>query len=377
MNNQNQEEEFDGIFRNRLITENNNFLRDCKKIISQFTNMDIYIDIIDNPEVNATAAKSKNSNTYFIALNRGTIELFDYYARKFCAHPDILFEFGNSRKENNSIKIYNSIIKNSNHIIEEDPPVKPITEDRQKLYKLVFSQLILNILLHELGHIVNGHIDFLQKSGIDYMEERQEKTKKLTIIQSLDSQTLEIDADAFSAIETLRVLMENFNTKDIFKTLLPDYKLVFKLWAFVRQVCWRIMENNYIGKDLLEISHPPTGIRHHYSRIACLDLIKGRGGVELIDLFNDSFALGTAQADEAFKIISETYTIPSPLSEKPSNEHMNHGGYIFCHWDSIRESLITFATYTLRDPNIYDDSSKSKEIKERYKQLILSSKSRS
>ncbi|WP_345989298.1 hypothetical protein AAEU33_17650 [Chryseobacterium sp. Chry.R1] len=375
MSNQKREEQFSKVFSrygNRIVTQDDNYLNQfratCQETLAKYTDLDIYFDIIDNSRVNAVATKYEGS--YFIAISKGTIKIFEYYARKFSANPNILSDFGPSNQENNVIKLQNSIIiKDEIYIIEEDPPVSPITKERRTLAELIFSQSILNIIFHELGHIVNGHIDFLESSKIHYLEEVQTESNKLTSILSLHRQTLEIDADAFSAIETLREMLAIFDSKeDKFKEILPNYRSVFKLWSFVRQMCWRIMENNYIGKGLLEITHPPTSLRSQYTRIANLDLVKGRGGSSLLDDFETSYTLGVSQADNAFRIISEMDTIPPVLSKELSNYHFHHGALIFCHWDFIREDLLPLASYSLRDPNIRDDQ--YNEILKGYKQVI-------
>jgi hypothetical protein len=374
MSNLKKEEQFSRAFKsygNRLVAENNHsidqFRIDCQKAFSKYTHLDIYIDIIDNSMVNAVARKFEDS--YFIGIFKGTINILDYYSRKFTSHPNILFDFGSANQENNRTKLYNSIIKNDIHIIDEDPPILPITESRRQLRNLVFSQSILNIVFHELGHIVNGHIDLLKLSHTHSLEEIQMEQTKLTSMESLNRQTLEIDADAFSASETFLEILKVYDSKnDAYREILPNLRSVFKLWSFVRQMCWKIMENDYIGKDLLKITHPPTNLRFRYTRIAGLYIVKERGDADLIDNFEISFSLGVAQADEAFKILCEKETSPLTISKELSNYHFSHGLLIFCHWDFIRESLLPFASYPLRNPNICDDQ--YNEILKNYKQVI-------
>ncbi|WP_333597278.1 hypothetical protein [Chryseobacterium flavum] len=371
MSNLTKEEQFNNLFNkygNRLITNDNSinqFRITARETISKYTNLDIYFDIIDEPRVNAVASKLNDS--YFIAIFSGTIQVFDYLIRKICAHPNILTEFGNSSKECKTTKVYNAVIKNSIHIIEENPPVKPVTKERNRLSQLIFTQAVLNIIFHELGHIVNGHLNFLQLSKINYIEEVQIESTKLSSLESLDRQTLEIDADAFSAIETLRELFTIFNSQE-YQDILPCHKSIFKLWSFTRQICWRVMENNYIDKKLLEITHPPTGIRFQYTKIACLDLIKKRGGQKLVDIFEISYESGVYEADEALQTLSEKeQVLPPVLSEKLSTYHFTHGAIIFCHWDTIRVSLLPLDNYCLREPNIYDSAN---EILEVYQKII-------
>jgi len=375
MDNLTREDQFSKAFSpygNRLDTTNDPNIMDlrikCQQTISQYSSLDIYFDFIDNEAVNAIATKFEGS--YFIGIYVGTIKVFGYLARKIASHPKTLFDFGNPSMETNFSKVYNAIIKNANHIIEDDPPAWPATDERQKLCILIYQQSILNILFHEIAHIVNGHIDYVQLLNIGYLEEVQNGKSNLSQMRSLDIQTLEIDADGSSALRTLQELWAIFDSdEDNFKCILHDYRSLFKLWSFVRFMCWRVMENSYVGQDLLGITHPPTAIRHDFTRIACIDLVKGRNAM-LIEEYEISMALGVSATDEAFKFLSEIDPITPPLSKQLSILQKTHGAMIFAHWDFLRNQLLEFATDYLKEPNIYNDDNESFELQNAYKQLI-------
>jgi hypothetical protein len=357
-------------YGSRLDTTNNAFINDirlkCQQIISDYSTKDIYFDIVDNANVNAGAKKFEGS--YFIGMFRGTIDVFAFLARKFAAHPKILHDFGNPSKEINTNKVYNAIIKNSNSIIEEEPPARPITEERNRLCELIFQQSILNILFHEIAHIINGHVDLMQLSGITGLQEMEAEKLNLTPILSLDSQTLEIDADGFSAQQTLFDILSVFETNNSpYKTILPNYRSVFKLWSFVRFMCWRVMENSYVGERLITLTHPPTGVRQHFTRIACLDLVRGRGA-DALEEYEISFVLGVSDVDDAFRFLSEIDPVSSQLSKKESSLQITHGAILFGHWDTMREKLMKFTTNDLRAPNIWGND--PHEIKKMYNHFL-------
>lgn len=324
-------------------------LRDS--LLKQFkrhTNIDIYLDFINNSEVNAVVAKFEGS--YYIGINEGCLPVFNFLARKIAANPDILSEFGESGGENNRSKVQYLL---NIYPVEGEVKEEPLTQTRRYLALAIYTQLILNVAFHELGHILNGHIDLISSAKVNFLEERQSDDDKVTRLQSYDHQTLEIDADAFSAIETLRELREMQSSPDEpYQELFPDDKKLIKLWSFIRTLGWRLMEVNVKPENLLSIKHPPTNIRFDFSRVAGYENYKYLGFD--IEHFNENYYTGAEEVNTAIRMLSITDPLPISLNFEKNPQEMTHASFIFFHWDEIREKLKKHATIGLRDANILD-----------------------
>ncbi|WP_286753861.1 MULTISPECIES: M48 family metalloprotease [Sphingobacterium] len=327
--------------------------------------IDIYVDFIDDTTVNAFATKIEN--TYFIGINIGVLSLYDFFAQKISANPNLLVEFGESAGESDTELIDLKSINDSN-VLENVLKPKPTTKSRTILANWIFQQSILNIFFHELGHILNGHVDLLLSGGVGFIQEYSSVKSKMSAMASLDRQTMEIDADAYSARSTFNTLMEEYNTNyQGCRDILKNENYVFRLWAFVRMLSWRILENNFIGENLLSITHPPTSLRYVFSRVSIVSLLSYRNMD--VDQFHIAYMSGSNEADHALKTILTNNFISDTLPGNIGILHNTHGAIIFCHWDDLREKLLQKTHIPLRDPNVFFDTEADREFQNQYKLL--------
>lgn len=141
----------------------------------------------------------------------------------------------------------------------------------------VFSQLILifasNIVInHELGHIMNGHLGYLASRDIDeasFLFMNSEENK----IEPIESQVLEMDADAFAATRVIDMITfdDNLNQiNNLYNNLIKDKNHMFLLSIVAATIVFSIQG---LGRkreklSLEEVKYLPLRTRL-YNYIGC------------------------------------------------------------------------------------------------------------
>ena len=77
--------------------------------------------------------------------------------------------------------------------------------ERQKLHAFLYKISTMLLVIHECQHILNGHNGLLKANNIN----RISKAIEIGLLTTLDSQTLEMDADCNSIISLVNILKKN------------------------------------------------------------------------------------------------------------------------------------------------------------------------
>jgi|SRR5690625_481361 len=177
-------------------------------------------------------AWSKN-NLDNIEINRGVIDnFFDYF-----------YEFAKIQTDDLLEKLHIEDVEDSSYeFLKFDKNGNPNLFDSKTLeYKLAGLLTIFVsrfIITHELGHLLNGHCEYLnskeqgEEQYIPMFEEVGSKNERK--VPPLDYRTLEMDADAFAATESCKYLFqmyEEFETQ-VDKGLNIEPIDLFYWWSF-------------------------------------------------------------------------------------------------------------------------------------------------
>jgi len=118
-------------------------------------------------------------------------------------------------------RIYNTLFAKENENFYKTIAYEEIynIDKANHYFDIMFDISVKAILFHEIGHIINGHLDFLYN-------ERNKKDLHLNVSKNnltpLESQALEMDADAFSATAIINI----FTYKDNIDNMNKKYNLI-------------------------------------------------------------------------------------------------------------------------------------------------------
>lgn len=211
------------------------------------------------------ASVLKHENEYYIGLNFGTVSILSYVSNYIMCSNQVFPGVGTvSEKEKKYIEnpflidfgtLMEQVLNNRLMMV---PPADP---DRRKIAAAMVYTAVAFIVLHELGHILRGHLDYIIKTQAKNMFLDIEFAAFRTQSEGITSQALEIDADRFAlwyGSYFARNTHYYSNTKDQPLPLLD----VLKPWVFSIGLTFRLM--SLIGfkiEQLPFLSHPTTGHR--------------------------------------------------------------------------------------------------------------------
>ena len=223
------------------------------------------IVVMFNASTKLGACIEKRSNVYYIGINIGTVKILMFIFHWLLSSDKVFSSVGHiDPREKKSVEDPHLIELNRLYdVIRENPSLHIFTADDERL--VLAAKLGMNainfLVLHELGHILCGHIDYMnnQKLHVDgnleinnlYLEEQK----------GLVSQALEIDADDFASNYALKILREFYNTYHPQK-LEEDFLALFRASLFAILIPYRLTGlMPYNEKKLSHLMHPPMGFR--------------------------------------------------------------------------------------------------------------------
>ena len=331
-----------------------NFLISCRKIgldiIDELKRNnpqlpDIHIDFIDNNSFNACAFKK--DNIYFIGINTNTFFILYLFFSYILSFPEILSNIGNSENETAPKNV------NLNYIKE---PIKPKDKLRQAYSEGLIYFAVQFLICHELGHILNGHIDLIEKwTDIPFISEMVSYDKESKF---LDSQTLELDADCYAANIGIKSIIGRYEDKmNLNKDIQPYFNSLedaLFLWTFSIYTLFRFLGNTVYDFNKLEnYRHPYPGFRQEYILALIPTIILNTEYSQSFDLEKSVYAV--KEFEDAIKFIKEgavTWDFvndlhPAPIKCAYTKKGWNHIYQIENNWRNIRPQLECYSKVNL------------------------------
>ena len=272
--------------------------------LASFPTGEIYLGITGTEEENAVAFREGSDE--FIAIFIATIcRRFDDFVALF-ACPDFLPEIGNSNSESlqyNDLKSYLTRMTSSGHfqIIPKDPV-------RLECAKLFAWLALKRTFLHEVGHIVFGHLeDPLMDSTAVWEHPRSELSDK----ECRHRQILEAHADTYSAW----VLAEFWNDYfDSFQNRISQIQLQpFKYFGVI--TAWEFRKQDLkTSVDAVKQTHPRPDVRFNHFWIRFSERLVLRLGCSDDD-FQKQLISGCSAVTDFWKLLG----ISAPNFEEEKN----------------------------------------------------------
>lgn len=360
----NLSEEFDYIFLNKggllkehssLINNGSNFLEAVLELGNRSINWlrngnsklpEPYINFINNSSLNAVV--TKYNDKYFIGLNSGTVVLINQLFLRMLSNPNVLTQWGNPSLETvDTDKILNAQITNLDiyYLASADNQAKfPKDSTRSSLSSLMTMNALKFIMMHEYGHIVMGHLDFIRTINESSFYFEFEETSKL---HSLISQTLEMDADCFGINIGIREIEMQIEKRTFipneFKQFYKDFESSLSLYIFSIYSFFRLFGMEKIDFATLEsLSHPPSGFRQNIFLSLLATLYQSKGD-EYAKGIGDMAVYVSFEVERAFDEISFQGLDASTFLSSFDSEAMAHITKIRKNWINVRSLLEPYA----------------------------------
>ncbi|WP_285545026.1 hypothetical protein [Dyadobacter frigoris] len=363
-------EEIDHMFENYygkpvdLSKAGNERIRDLANILNIKLNRilqgndtypEIHFRFIEDPEFNAFADKPElGKNIYVIAINTGIFYILEDLIGRICGSNSILDDWGDLSEEDDTIKLNNPHMLSLQDLYKQrgvSNPIIPKHESRRILGRVLFQYMFTSVLYHELGHIINGHIDYLRKFGYRLrLSEDKHEYEYENEIDLLTFRTFEMDADAFAANkcidEIIRAVGVSEEAPQEWKFIFESYHRLVGLWVFSQYLILRILGGFVPTMDEIEEDcHPPSGVRQSMIISAILTSVNSEIKLEEDELlaFHQYFTFQIDRAEEVFQELSSSKlnveSIKFGLSEAGTNIYKS----LLAKWVIIRPELLKVA----------------------------------
>jgi hypothetical protein len=226
----------------------------------------IHLAYLDNQNLGAIVDKNMVTKGYLIGLYLGTIPVLWELFSKMLTNPELFTWIGNISQEE-AIKVNNPFITNWQVLLEflENYPeirVKPNDQDRIVFVQNLVIMAVYSIILHEIGHIVRGHVDYLKslpsfKSSLPLTDESAQASESSPFLD-YERQALEADADHFASFHGVQTAFHIGGGND--KTA---FKRALEVWSFAVASTFRLF--SLIPYTPIEkaarLDHPAASLR--------------------------------------------------------------------------------------------------------------------
>ena len=301
----------------------------------------LYIDVIDNTSLNACATKV--DNTYLIGINYGTILVLRDLFMRMLANPNVLINYGNPDEEILHNKVYNIQLTeyvDISNILGIGHSITPISQFRGELASNLTLSSTLFLAMHELAHVVNGHVDYVSTShSINIIEENYAGK----FANPLVSQTLEMDADCFGIVINVRRILSILKSDipEFAKPLYKSFKDSIHLFSFSVYSLWRLFGMGEYNDEILDTyNYPPPGLRQFMSlsTISTMFLVDGKPNEEISNALNRAIL----DVETAFDAISEYQGTQRPIVFALTSNSQKHVDIVRRNWNNVRPLLEPF-----------------------------------
>lgn len=309
---------------------------------------DIYVGLVNDSKF--YVATRKFDDQYFIAFSVGAMEILFHVFHHMMANAKVLTKFGDPSKEDTSIGFLSAEIFDSTVLYEQSDGFIKLPKDptRGNLAFLLLINALSFLLMHEWGHIANGHLDFkIFMRGVPSISETV-KDVDCQGFSCMDLQTLEMDADSvalnqtFGNLITYHVGMQPVNPA--FRSFFEDFETAVFLLYFAAHVLLRCHAITVpkVG-DLTKLSHPPAGLRMFQlgaSIITKFDSILNRKDIPDFAMRLESMAV---EAEAAVNLISKEILGPKAYVNSIRLPFQKHSVDYMLHWKNLRPRLEPFS----------------------------------
>lgn len=302
----------------------------------------LFFNIVDKDDINGCAWSKENED--HIEINKGLIRVYyEYFLSVNNYYKNKLLEklMDNVSEEDLKKMSYEAIsFSNGNPEIVDG---KKIVDERTKLLEIFVSRFIL---LHEYGHIFNGHCNFIAEKGKKdvVIPMRYADGIDAENVTSLDIRTLEMDADMFAATQSmyhLLFLYTEFDSQVKCEGIKKPMDLFF-WWAFAIRSHFLLCEDKFadVNNFTNDMKHFPSNIRWDMIVNTVMEIVEKMINPDVVsrDEVKKRIFDGAIEAEKVFNELK--YTKYSWFDEINENEQYDYyKKQVDLNWETLVKQL--------------------------------------
>lgn len=329
----------DNSLYNRFFTRGNDYIKGINRFGEYLKPPPkVYFNYINNCNLNAKATITSNDHG-LIGFNAGGFAIIYDLFLKILAHSETLKQIGNPNNEIYSSPIIRNYYSDFNRLTnfgdfnyDEYKQIIPIDDNRKAFSLLLFDIAFEFLFNHEMTHILDGHIFFIQNNKGH--------------CNNLTFQTLEMDADCISISKILAHHVRKFKGMlEIpigYKPFYNDINSVIFLIYYSISTLFRIIADNAVYKlnDITDLGHSKPRVRQ-LSIAATIHEYFNKYFVELkSELDLKMFSNVIIEIENNYKMLTGNLLEKSGYDEAFSEKAKKQNTDILENWKAIRPELI-------------------------------------
>lgn len=312
----------------------------------------IHFGFTDLGQINACVFRFNGE--YVIAVNVGTAAVLSFFFCRVLADRELLSAIGDPDRERNDLPNLSVLMPNAELMIEEIVRlVTPRDQERIDFSHGLLHRALRFLLAHELTHILNGHVDYLNASGSTKLFELNSSKQNS---ETLDRQVMEVDADVGATSEGMYTLLARLapipeRDPKVSNSEFLNPSEAFFFWFFAVQALFRFFGDDRFSLDELRFrSYPPFRMRQ---------LIVASNGAGFVEQKSRRPDLGNACRESSRSALTEVEKAFARLLKSgwkidglnDAVQHLpEHSKQLRRHWrESLRARLLKFSYVNLSE----------------------------
>lgn len=299
-------------------------------------NRTLHFDIIEDDEINGKAWCEGTGD--YIEINKGVIEFYLKYFQEVNEYSKnkllkkLLYGLDDEEIKKNHFEMLS--FDNGEPVIVDS---KDMITQRTALMEIFVSRFIL---LHEMGHIFNGHCSYLHLKKNEDMKMYYSDSDRTTALSALDFRTLEMDADAFATTQAIKHIVYLYCKYDneVYCKCIKK-KDIFYWWAFAIRSHFLVCEDRFLDskKYRENMRHLPSAARCRQvvlSAIGVLDQMFDKTKID-VSQFQKLLICGMKDAEITFNEIKCSNYNSCINSDIDDEEYKNYTDEVHRNWDKL------------------------------------------
>jgi hypothetical protein len=270
----------------------------------------IHLDFANADEPNAFAFLHKGQR--FIGVTAGAAIGMTMLFKRMLSDRRILTHVGNPQEEVEHPPLARPMLSSLLQDLHKNGALPVPKGDRQEFWEFLAQTAFMFLILHELTHIRNGHVDYLTAGGSPFLSELGGGS--VNPDESIRRQALEVDADVGAAGFASSFMSQLRRDPPFRCPHLQNYDsrlcgLSIAVFSFFRV----FTDEPLAGADLCKTKHPPHRFRFSAIMGAIPSGAKAAGGITTENA-QRAFARGLRHTEQAFHILTGE---PMPEATNP------------------------------------------------------------
>ena len=222
----------------------------------------------------------------------------------------------------------------------------PLDKKRKIIAEYMSMFAIKFAILHEIGHLFDGHVFYHRSYNELIIEDKYTMTSQINSpISSLDYQTMEMDADAFAISRIIEEIIIMLQEDTLIKSVLNNSNDIFTLFVYSLHCFFKLIKDERKQSlDFKKSTHLPRWIREVINLDCAKTNIKYKAQNIISEYeFEDIIKNACLKAENQYNAITTQTIDKHEIIEQSSEEVLNHYNNITNNWKFLRIKLYPYA----------------------------------